>query len=81
MRAAARGPRARSRAAHRSLVTLTSCALLQTEVMVLERFGRFKRILTPGLHFVIPLVDTPRECHWMYIDARSGFRVSRAPPY
>ena len=47
---------------------------------MLERFGRFKRILTPGLHFVIPLVDTPRECHWMYIDARSGFRVSHASP-
>jgi len=29
----------------------------QKNVAVLERFGRFKRLLEPGLSFKIPLID------------------------
>lgn len=34
------------------------------EVMVLERFGSYKTTLRPGLHFLVPFVDTPRSVNW-----------------
>ncbi len=39
----------------------------QAEVIVIERLGRFDRILTPGLHFVVPFLERPREILWTYI--------------
>ncbi|KDO32478.1 hypothetical protein SPRG_02955 [Saprolegnia parasitica CBS 223.65] len=39
----------------------------EKEVMVVERFGRFHTILTPGFHVIIPFVDTPRTHHQKYI--------------
>lgn len=29
--------------------------------VVLERLGRFSRVLTPGLHFVLPWIDRPKQ--------------------
>jgi regulator of protease activity HflC (stomatin/prohibitin superfamily) len=34
------------------------------EAIVIERLGRFHRILTSGIHFVIPLLDAPRIIMW-----------------
>ena len=34
------------------------------EAIVIERLGRFHRILTSGIHFVIPLLDAPRIVMW-----------------
>ena len=31
--------------------------------MVVERFGKFSKILSPGLHFLIPLVDSRAYIH------------------
>ena len=31
--------------------------------MIIERFGRFNRILGPGLQFIVPFIDTPRGIH------------------
>ncbi|RHY83180.1 hypothetical protein DYB26_015715, partial [Aphanomyces astaci] len=39
----------------------------EKEVMVIERFGRFKTVLSPGCHFIIPFVDQPREHTQKYV--------------
>lgn len=39
----------------------------QAQVVIIERFGRFHRILEPGLRIIIPLVDTIRGIHWKKI--------------
>ena len=36
----------------------------QAQVMIIERLGRFNRILHPGLQFIIPFIDTVRGVHW-----------------
>lgn len=33
--------------------------------MVVESFGRFKRILGPGIHMLIPIFETPRPFTWV----------------
>lgn len=32
----------------------------QAEVMLIERFGKYSRTLTPGISFIIPIVEAPR---------------------
>ena len=39
------------------------CIVPQTSAWVIERFGRFSRILSPGLHFLIPFVDSIAYIH------------------
>jgi len=55
-------------------VTLSSMIKIvrQAEVQVIERFGKYHRTLTPGLHFLIPFVDVPRKVNWRYVDSRYG---------
>ncbi len=36
----------------------------QAEVMVIERLGKFKRTLNPGLSMIVPFVDKPRHILW-----------------
>ncbi|KYR02251.1 Stomatin protein 2 [Tieghemostelium lacteum] len=43
-----------------------------TEVMIIERFGKFHATLNPGIHFIMPFVDSPRLIHWRYIDIPVG---------
>jgi regulator of protease activity HflC (stomatin/prohibitin superfamily) len=38
----------------------------QAEAVVIERFGKFHRILGPGIHFVIPFMDSPRSVLWTF---------------
>lgn len=38
--------------------------------MIIERFGRYHRTLTPGAHLTIPFVDTPRTIDWRYVDLK-----------
>lgn len=48
-------------------VLLTSVYLVrQSEAMVVERLGKYEKILTPGVHFLIPFVETPRPYAWTY---------------
>ena len=35
----------------------------QAETIVIERFGKFDRILQSGLNFIIPVMDRPRPIH------------------
>lgn len=39
----------------------------QAETIVIERLGKYHRILHPGLHIVIPFIDTPHACVWSYV--------------
>jgi len=39
----------------------------QAEAIVMERLGKFHRILGPGLHFVIPIIDKSRKVYWTKI--------------
>ena len=36
----------------------------QSEIMVVERLGKFRRILSPGLNLIFPLIDKPRPILW-----------------
>lgn len=39
----------------------------QAEVILIERLGKFRRQLQPGLNFVVPLIDRPRTIYWTYL--------------
>ena len=39
----------------------------QSEAVVIERFGRFQRLLGAGLHLVVPFMDAPHTCLWTYV--------------
>lgn len=49
----------------------------QAEVILIERLGRFSRVLTPGLHIVIPFVDKPRSAVWTFVQEGSDKRYHR----
>ncbi|HIA37940.1 MAG TPA: SPFH/Band 7/PHB domain protein [Planctomycetes bacterium] len=36
----------------------------QAEVVIVERLGRFSRILAPGINIIWPFVDRPRQVQW-----------------
>lgn len=56
----------------------------QGTFMVVERVGKYQvcfssrrdfmyqRTLKPGIHFIIPIIDTTRRVHWKYIEANGG---------
>ena len=39
----------------------------QAQVVIVERLGKFHRILGPGLHFIIPFLDNPRSVTWTFL--------------
>lgn len=39
----------------------------QAEVMIIERLGKFDRIIGPGLHVVVPFIEQPRQVVWSFI--------------
>ena len=36
----------------------------KAEAIVIERFGKFHKVLNSGIHFVIPFMDSPRSFSW-----------------
>jgi regulator of protease activity HflC (stomatin/prohibitin superfamily) len=47
--------------------------LRHQEVMVIERFGKFNRIIKSGFHIILPLIERPRIMHWRFsVDPRTG---------
>jgi len=38
----------------------------QSEVVLIERFGKFHIMLMAGIHFIIPFVDRPRASYWTF---------------
>jgi regulator of protease activity HflC (stomatin/prohibitin superfamily) len=51
----------------------------QAEAVVVERFGRFDRILSPGIHVVIPFIESPRQVIWSFLipEDRRHYRMTR----
>lgn len=45
----------------------------QAEGVVIERLGRYERVLKPGINFVLPFIEAPRTFTWRktYIDVNS----------
>ncbi len=39
----------------------------QAEVLVVERLGRFDRLLEPGIHLIIPFMDQIRSVRWTFL--------------
>ncbi|MBL4587880.1 SPFH/Band 7/PHB domain protein [Candidatus Babeliales bacterium] len=50
------------------MMMIAHCTYLiqQAEVVVIERLGKFHRILKPGLHFLVPFIDSTRRISWTY---------------
>src|SRR5436190_14291958 len=44
----------------------------QAEVMIIERLGKFDRIIGPGLHIVVPFIEQPRKVVWSFIRTESN---------
>ncbi len=53
----------------------------QAEAIVIEKLGRYDRTLLPGIHFVIPFMETPRSVLWTYLqqtdDGKRYYRYMR----
>lgn len=48
----------------------------QNEAMVVERLGKFRTVLQPGINVIIPFVDRPRESIWRFMrETGDGQRV------
>ena len=43
----------------------------QSEVMIIERLGKYHRTLYSGINIIIPLVDEPRKLKWRYVVERT----------
>ncbi len=39
----------------------------QSQVMVIERFGKYSRTLHSGINIIWPIIDRPREITWRYV--------------
>ncbi len=39
----------------------------QSEVMVIERLGKYSRTLTSGINIIWPIIDKPREIIWRFV--------------
>jgi regulator of protease activity HflC (stomatin/prohibitin superfamily) len=49
----------------------------QAEAVIIERLGKFDRILQPGLHFIAPFIERPRSVIWSYVKQIDGKRYHR----
>jgi len=39
----------------------------QSEVIIIERLGKYSRTLTSGINIIWPIIDKPREITWRYV--------------
>ena len=50
----------------------------QAEAMVIERLGKFNRVLEPGINIIWPLVERAQRIHWEFVtEDAEGKRVTR----
>lgn len=66
------------------LITLLRSTYLvrQSEVIIIERLGKYKEILKSGIHFVVPFIDQPRKVLWSFVkEDPSGRHVYRYSEY
>ncbi len=61
-----------------ALVMLRAVYLVQqAEAIIVERLGRYSRTLGPGIHFVMPFIETPRSIAWSYFKEVDNKRYHR----
>lgn len=53
----------------------------QAEAVIIERLGRYDRTLGPGLHLVIPFLETTRGAIWSFFGLREGKRFLATTHY
>lgn len=46
----------------------------QQNSIILERFGKFKKTLQPGIHFKWPIVEEARKIEWSFISSKDNKR-------
>src|SRR5579872_7029737 len=49
------------------LISKSVYLIRQAEIMIIERLGKFDRIIGPGLHVVIPFIEQPRKVVWSFV--------------
>jgi regulator of protease activity HflC (stomatin/prohibitin superfamily) len=49
----------------------------QAEAIVIERLGKFDRVLTPGMHIVVPFLERPRSVLWSFVQEVTDQRYHR----
>lgn len=53
----------------------------QAEAIIIERLGRYDRTMGPGLHIVIPFLESPRGAVWSHLIAHDNKRYQRFTQY
>lgn len=61
------------------IILLKSCikVVKEKETMVIEHLGRFKEVLTPGIHVIVPFIDRPRDYSWSYMVSNTRGQLER----
>ena len=50
----------------------------QSEVMIIERLGKYSRTLTSGINIIWPIVDRPRDIMWRWVaEGMKGQKISK----
>ncbi|GAB6100661.1 SPFH domain-containing protein [Halanaerocella petrolearia] len=49
----------------------------QSETMVVERLGKFNRILESGINLIYPIIEKPRKIRWKYTEETDQGKVVR----
>ena len=44
----------------------------QSEIILIERLGKYHKMLKSGIHFVVPFVDQPRRVLWTFVKESPG---------
>lgn len=50
-----------------SFVAQSIILVRQAEVIIIERLGRYDRILTAGIHMIVPFMDRARQVVWSFV--------------
>lgn len=53
------------------LIMMSTVLVQQAEVIIIERLGKFNRLLEPGLHLIMPFVDKRRKVLWTFTQYNS----------
>ncbi len=49
----------------------------QAEAMVIERLGKFNRVLEPGINIIWPLIEKKQTIQWEFVTEEDGEKITR----
>ncbi|MBU4269282.1 SPFH/Band 7/PHB domain protein [Candidatus Dependentiae bacterium] len=49
------------------VISKSTYIVKQSEVIMVERLGKYNKMLKSGIHFVIPFIDQPRRVFWTFV--------------